>query len=83
MRHYRGSNSTLMSLAGVLLIAGGIGITPIRVIFAECLRRGYRVVLLYTFRTAKDAAFLKEFQDVSQHNPSESCIAITPLLLYL
>ena len=54
-----------MCKTGVLLIAGGIGVTPIRVIFAECLRRGYPVVLLYTFRAAKDAAFLKEFQNVS------------------
>lgn len=51
------------SHAGVLLVAGGIGITPMRVMFSECLRRGYPVSLLYTIRSAKDAAFLDEFQE--------------------
>ena len=53
------------TFTGVLLIAGGIGVTPVRVMFAECLHRGYPVTVLYTFRGEKDAAFLNEFKQVS------------------
>ncbi|KAK9901386.1 hypothetical protein WJX75_009774 [Coccomyxa subellipsoidea] len=49
--------------AGVLLVAGGIGITPMRTIFAECIKRGIPVTLLYTVRHLEDAAFLAEFQE--------------------
>lgn len=51
---------------GVLLIAGGIGVTPVRVMFAECLQRRYPVTVLYTFREERDAAFLQEFKQVSR-----------------
>jgi NAD(P)H-flavin reductase len=47
-----------------LLVAGGIGITPMRTIFAECIKRGIPVTLLYTVRHLEDAAFLAEFQEV-------------------
>ena len=50
--------------AGVLLIAGGIGVTPMRVMFAECILRGYPVTLLYSVRKEEDAAFLEEFREV-------------------
>lgn len=49
---------------GVLLVAGGIGITPMRTMFAECIKRGIPVTLLYTVRHLEDAAFLAEFQEV-------------------
>ena len=52
------------SFAGVLLIAGGIGITPMRTMFAECIARGIPVTLLYSVRLLEDAAFLAEFQEV-------------------
>lgn len=51
--------------SGVLLVAGGIGITPMRTMFAECIKRSIPVALLYTARHLEDAAFLAEFQEVS------------------
>ena len=50
--------------AGVLLIAGGIGVTPMRVMFTECLQRGYPTVFIYTAREERDLAFLEEFREV-------------------
>lgn len=50
--------------AGVLLIAGGIGVTPMRTMFAECIERGISVTLLYSVRLLEDAAFLAEFLEV-------------------
>ena len=63
------SQSLFFTVTGVLLIAGGIGITPVRVMFAECLQRGYPVTVLYTFREERDAAFLEEFKAVSMIFP--------------
>lgn len=54
------------TLAGVLLVAGGIGITPMRTMFAECIARGIPVTLLYSVRLLEDAAFLAEFQEVRE-----------------
>eukprot|EP00208_Stichococcus_sp_RCC1054_P001207 CAMPEP_0206146014 /NCGR_PEP_ID=MMETSP1473-20131121/29247_1 /ASSEMBLY_ACC=CAM_ASM_001109 /TAXON_ID=1461547 /ORGANISM="Stichococcus sp, Strain RCC1054" /LENGTH=576 /DNA_ID=CAMNT_0053542437 /DNA_START=347 /DNA_END=2074 /DNA_ORIENTATION=+ len=48
--------------AGVLLVAGGIGVTPVRAMFDVCLRRAYPVTVLYAIRNLQDAAFLTEFQ---------------------
>ena len=61
------NTEVLLSVAGVLLIAAGIGVTPMRVMFAECLKRGYPVVFLYSFRTCEDGAFLTEFYNVRQN----------------
>ena len=51
-------------IAGVLLVAGGIGVTPIRAMLAVCIQRGYPVTLIYSVRQAGDAAFLSEFKEV-------------------
>ena len=50
--------------AGVLLVAGGIGVTPMRPMFHECIVRGIPVTLLYSVRTLADAAFLHDLQEV-------------------
>ena len=50
--------------AGVLMVAGGIGVTPMRPMFHECIARGIPVTLLYSVRTLADAAFLHELQEV-------------------
>lgn len=54
--------------AGVMLVAGGIGVTPVRAMFDVCLRRAYPVTVLYAMRTLQDAAFLTEFSKVGIWN---------------
>lgn len=46
----------------VLLIAGGIGITPIRAILDDLLREGRDIVLLYTNRTRASTALRDELE---------------------
>ncbi len=49
----------------VLLIAGGIGITPMRPMFLDFLKRGVDVILLYCVRSLDDAVCLSELAEVS------------------
>ncbi len=51
----------------VLLVAGGIGTTPMRVMLAERLTQQKSVTLLYCVRTLKEAPFLDEFLEVSNN----------------
>ncbi len=48
----------------VLMIAGGIGITPIRSLMERLLSRGEDVTLLYSTRTAEDIVFRREIDEV-------------------
>ena len=48
---------------GVVFLAGGIGITPVRPMFAE-LKGRCPVTLLYCVRQLQDAVFLREFAEV-------------------
>ena len=48
----------------VLLVAGGIGITPMRVLLAERLAQQQAVTLLYFVRSLQEAPFLQEFCEV-------------------
>ena len=48
----------------VLLVAGGIGITPMRVLLAERLALRQPVSLLYFVRSVSEAPFLDEFAEV-------------------
>ena len=47
-----------------MLAAGGIGITPMRAMFAHFLAAGLPIVLLYSVRHLQDAAFLHELAKV-------------------
>lgn len=49
-----------------LFIAGGIGITPIRSLMEEMLRKGKQATLLYANKTYKDIVFKNEFSELSQ-----------------
>ncbi len=44
----------------MLLIAGGVGITPIRAIAEDCAKNGDDVVVLYSARTKSDLALSAE-----------------------
>lgn len=50
--------------ARVLLVAGGVGITPMRVLLAERLARQLPVTLLYFVRSPAEAPFLQELVEV-------------------
>lgn len=50
----------------VLLIAGGIGITPIRAMMEVMLLKHKQVVLLYANRTESDIALRKEIDELAQ-----------------
>ena len=52
-----------------LFIAGGIGITPIRSILEEALRRGGDAKLLYANRTADEIVFKKELAVLAANYP--------------
>ena len=47
-----------------MLIAGGIGITPMRAMFWECIKRRIPCCLLYAVRGMEEAAFLQELEEV-------------------
>lgn len=50
--------------AGVVLLAGGIGITPLRSMLPEFVQAGVPVTLIYSVKSTADAAFLDEFAEV-------------------
>lgn len=54
------------SMRPVLLLAGGIGITPMRVMFQELVRRQVPAALLYSVRRPEEAAFLPELTRLAQ-----------------
>ena len=62
--------------AGVLLIAGGIGSTPMRVLLHDCVARGLPVTLLYSARSLEDVVFLEDLQKVWSCIPSPHFTAI-------
>jgi predicted ferric reductase len=49
----------------ILMIAGGIGIAPIRSLLEQLARHGKQITLLYCNRTENDIIFEKEIQDLS------------------
>lgn len=61
----------------ILLIAGGIGITPIRTLAAQMAREGRDVILLYANRNRATLAFEKEFAAIAAAAP---CIKVIPVL---
>lgn len=54
----------------VLLIAGGIGITPIRSLSEELLKKGKDVVLLYANKDTRDIVFQDELDELRQKYPA-------------
>ncbi len=53
----------------LLFIAGGIGITPIRSMIGDIVRRGKDITLIYAVRTLEDIAFRKEFESLRERQP--------------
>ena len=49
-----------------MFLAGGIGITPMRAMFAQ-LKGKCPVTLIYCVRQLQDAIFLRELAEVSNH----------------
>jgi predicted ferric reductase len=54
----------------LLLIAGGIGITPIRALLDD-LPRGARCTLLYRVNTEEEIVFAEELEDIARHRGVE------------
>ena len=54
-----------------VFLAGGIGITPFRSMALDAMRHGlpHQLVLIYSNRRPKDAAFLSELRTLEQQNP--------------
>jgi ferredoxin-NADP reductase len=46
----------------VLLVAGGIGVTPLRAMLDRMMKEGWDVVLVYAARTAGDVVFRSEIE---------------------
>ena len=65
-----GPYGVFMSIFGaadkVLLIAGGIGITPIRSLLEELVQKGRDVILLYGNRSSKDVVFEREIAEIAE-----------------
>jgi predicted ferric reductase len=56
----------------VLLIAGGVGITPMRALFESMpLQPGQNLLLLYRFRTPADAIFKRELDEIALRRAAE------------
>ncbi len=52
-----------------LLIAGGVGITPLRALIESIAKKGRDAILLYSNRTKKDIIFKDELEKLSELNP--------------
>jgi ferredoxin-NADP reductase len=57
---------------GIVLLSGGIGITPLRSICRYCsdLRLATKITLIYGNRTEADIAFREELEEMQQKNPN-------------
>ncbi len=55
-----------MKMKKCLLIAGGIGITPIRALIDEAMKQGKETILLYAARTPADLVFRSEIETVAR-----------------
>ncbi|GMH40100.1 hypothetical protein BSKO_08004 [Bryopsis sp. KO-2023] len=60
-----------------LLVAGGIGITPLRSMLEEFRKAGTDVVLLYSTRTSAEAAFLSELEQVAGASGGKIKLVVT------
>eukprot|EP00879_Flechtneria_rotunda_P021215 GHRR01022348.1.p1 GENE.GHRR01022348.1~~GHRR01022348.1.p1 ORF type:complete len:620 (+),score=239.70 GHRR01022348.1:1847-3706(+) len=66
---FKGVGGTFTLGAGserpMLLIAGGIGITPMRTMFLECIKQHRPATLIYSVSCASEAAFLQELRQAA------------------
>ncbi|WP_447963290.1 ferredoxin--NADP reductase [Nitrospira sp. Ecomares 2.1] len=60
----------------IVFLAGGIGITPFRSMLVESAHHklSHRIILIYSNRHPKDAAFLDELQTLQKENEHFTCI---------
>ncbi len=60
----------------IVLLAGGIGITPFRSMLVEAAHHklSHRLILIYSNRHPKDAAFLDELRTLQEENEHFTCI---------
>ncbi len=60
----------------IVLLAGGIGITPFRSMLVEATHHklSHQLILMYSNRHPEDAAFLDELQTLQQENTRFTCI---------
>jgi ferredoxin-NADP reductase len=58
---------------GVLLIAAGIGITPIKAMFRGFLERNIPITLLYTVREWSETVFRRDFEGLAEQYPDRKC----------
>lgn len=61
----------------MVLLAGGIGITPFRSMLVEATlsKIPHRLILMYSNRRPEDAAFLDELQSLQKRNPHYTCMS--------
>lgn len=61
----------------MVLLAGGIGITPFRSMLVEATlnKLPHRLILMYSNRRPEDAAFLDELQSLQQRNQHYTCMS--------
>jgi ferredoxin-NADP reductase/predicted pyridoxine 5'-phosphate oxidase superfamily flavin-nucleotide-binding protein len=57
----------------VLLIAAGIGITPIKAMFRGFLEHNIPITLLYSVRELSETVFRRDFEDLAAQYPDRKC----------
>ncbi len=62
----------------MLLIAGGVGITPMRALFETIDVPGERLTLLYRVSSAKDVVFRNELDDIARQRGARVIYVIGP-----
>lgn len=83
--HLRGIGGTFVprvtsASQRVVLLAGGIGITPFRSMLPVFLHHGVEVTLVYSVKQVKDAAYIHELSHVSSVSPLFRLILVSSSL---
>lgn len=67
------------SRSGVLLIGGGVGVTPVRALFEELVRGGSgNVVVVYRVNDVKDAVLAEELQQLARASDARLYVVAGP-----
>eukprot|EP01025_Chloroclados_australasicus_P056244 TRINITY_DN6927_c0_g1_i1.p1 TRINITY_DN6927_c0_g1~~TRINITY_DN6927_c0_g1_i1.p1 ORF type:complete len:289 (+),score=50.42 TRINITY_DN6927_c0_g1_i1:56-868(+) len=61
----------------VLLVAGGIGVTPIRSMLYEFIKKGTDVTIVYSIRSQKEGPFLEEFKEIVEKSGGKIKLIVT------